>query len=399
MNKKLKIITIIFVLVAIISTASYCSAPYDTQTARIISVKDTISASGYILKSESPVKISGKFFEPGIKDGTRVSKGNPIGVSITGDINQDLAKELASVTDRINEIKQSGSIADLYSSDEARIYTAMHTLTADIRQNVLEGNFSSATEHTTQLEILIEKKDSVENGSAADELLVSLEEEKYNLEQKIGGMRQEVDAPSSGYFYSSLDGMETELNEDELRNIKNTDIKGFETTLKEYTLPEGYAGKITDTYVWYMAASVQSEEAQRLKAGNTVTISVDDSIYVEATVLAVNSDDTDKSAVILKCDKNIPGIFEKRTARFEICLAEHTGLYIPSAAIRVKDDITGVYVMDENNAVTFKCVNILMESQDYMIAQKDYVPPQDCPFEALKTYDNILVNPEVSNAD
>ena len=82
-----------------------------------------------------------------------------------------------------------------------------------------------------------------------------------------------------------------------------------------------------------------------------------------------------------------------------MCLAEHTGLYVPSAAVRVKDGITGVYVMNTNNSATFKCINILYESDDYIIVENNYIPPADVPYSSLKTYDNILVNPEVSRID
>ncbi len=399
MNKKLKIFMIILLLITIISTASYCSAPFDTETAHFISVRSTVCGSGYILKNETPIKISGGVFEPSISDGDRVSKGSVIGISITGDLDGEVAAELSEVTARINEIKNSESIADIYSSDQARIFSAMRTVTNDIRQSVLEGNLTAASESAAQLTTLMEKSKSVKGAAAQDELLVSLEEKKYQLEEQLGGMRKEVPSPAAGYFYSTLDGMEKTIRENDIIAITNSDISGFEKTLETYKPSLENAGKVTDTYAWYLAASIPTEDAQKLKTGTIVTVSVDESAFVSATVLAVNSDSTEKSAILLKSDKNISGVFEKRTAQFEICLAEHTGLYVPSAAIRVRDEIIGVYVIDENNHTTFKCVNILMEGEDYHIVQSGYVPPETSPYQSLKTYDNILVNPEVSDID
>lgn len=400
MSKPLRYFMLILLLITVISTASYCSAPYDTETAHIITVKNTISGGGYILRSENIVKTeSSGIFEPGVQSGTRVSKGSSVGVFTTGNLDKTLAQKLEDVTQRINEIKQSESISDIYASDEARIFAAMRTLTEDIRENIRKGDFMDASENTSQLAVLVEKKYSVENGSAADQLLVELEAEKYNLEQKIGGVRQEVRAPQSGYFYTALDGLENKVSVKDIPFITNSDIKGFETTLKNHDRGANEAGKIADSYEWYLVASIPNDDLGELKAGQEITLSVDESEFVKAQVISINPDSTDFSAVIIRSDRELPGIYEKRTTQFEICIAEHTGLYVPSAAIRVQNDITGVYVMNRTNEIAFKCIKILMEEPDYYIVQTDYEPPEDCPFEPLRTYDNILVNPEVSDVD
>ena len=85
--------------------------------------------------------------------------------------------------------------------------------------------------------------------------------------------------------------------------------------------------------------------------------------------------------------------------QFEICLEKYSGLYVPQAAIRILDDVTGVYVMNKNNSASFRAVKILTEQEDYYIVQKNYVPPADCSFSPLKVYDKILVNPEVAHLD
>ena len=400
MNKKLRYFILILLLITVISTASYCSAPYDTETAHIITVKNTISGGGYILRNESVITTENTgIFEQSVQNGTRVSRGSTVGVLTTGNLDENLIKKLEDVTNRINEIKEADSIASLYASDEARIYNAMHTITADIRANIRKGDYSKASENTAQLAVLVEKKYDVENGSAADQLLVSLEEEKYNLEQQIGGERKNISAPQSGYYYTELDGLEGTYSEKDLSLITNTKIREYEDSIKGYSKQKNIVGKISDSYEWFLVAMIPNSEAEELKPGMGVTLSVDESVFVDATVVAVNRDSTNYSAVVIKSTRNISGIYEKRTVQFEICLAEHTGLYVPAAAIRVKDDVTGVYVMNRANEVVFKCVKILMEEKDYYIVQTEYEPPEGSLYEALKTYDNILVNPEVSDID
>ena len=209
MHKVLKTGLIILLLALLLSTLSYCSAPFDTQTAHVVNVKKAITGSGFLLRKETLVKgNTNGVFETVAKDGTRVSRGTAVGVIISGNLDKALSEKLEEVSRRIEEIKQSGSIFDIYSSDEARIFSAMKDLTSTIRQRVSEEDFISARESTLSLSALIQKKNSAENMTSADKLLVSLEEEKYNLEQQLGGIREEVLAPASGYFYTTLDGLE-----------------------------------------------------------------------------------------------------------------------------------------------------------------------------------------------
>lgn len=395
MHKVLKTGLIILLLALLLSSFSYCSAPFDTQTAHVVNVKKAVTGSGFLLRKETLVKgNTNGVFETVAKDGTRVSRGSSVGVIISGNLDKALSEKLEEVSRRIEEIKQSGSIFDIYSSDEARVFSAMKDITSTIRQKVSEEDFISARESTLSLSALVQKKNSAENMTSADKLLVSLEEEKYNLEQQLGGIREEVLAPASGYFYTTLDGLEGKGNEKDIAALSASDINNFSQILKDFDPKSSANAKISDTYVWYLAATVPLEDAQLFSKGQEVSVSIDESPAVKAKILAVNTDASGEAALILKCDRNIVGIYEKRTAEFEICIEEYSGLYIPSAAVRVVDDIPGVYVMTKNKSVAFKCIDILLSEDNYYIAKNKYEPPEGSPYGPLKVYDNILVNPE-----
>lgn len=395
MNRALRITLLIVLLLAFISTVSYCSAPFDTETARMINIRKTVSGNGYILRRETPVEQTTRgVFEPSVQDGVRVSKGSGVGIAISGNYSETLVKKLEDVTRRIEEIKKSDSFADIYASDEARIFSALRDITKEIRNNARTENYSAAAQNAHQLSTLLEKKYSAENQGAAAELLVSLEEEKYELEQQLGGIREEVTASASGYFYSALDGLEGRANEKDLFALTPSKISKFADTIKEYEQDERCVGKVVDTYSWYLAAVIPKSEASLLEEGSNVTISIDETTPVTATIAAINTDDADRSAVIVKCTRNASNIFEKRTVEFEICYEEYSGLYVPSAAIRIRDDITGVYVINRNESVSFRCVDILLQEEDYYIVRSTYTPPEEVKYASLKIYDDILVNPE-----
>ena len=400
MNKALKTILLIALLAAFISTVSYCSAPFDTETARLISVRKTIGGHGYILRRETTVDSSPQsVFEPTVQDGVRVARESSIGISISGNYSKELVKKHAEVTERIEEIKKSGNIADIYTSDQARVYSALKDITAQIRKNAQNENYVEAAEDALQLNTILEKKYSSENKGAATELLASLEKEKLELESQLGSVREEVKAPSSGYFFTALDGLENYNYEDKILSILPAEIQVFPDTIKNYTPSGDYVGKVVGTYSWYLVANIPPEEAELLEVGSRVSLSVDESVPVSAVVAAINTDNTKNTAVVIKCTRNVNDVFEKRSVDFEICYKESSGLYVPSAAIRIKDNVKGVYVINENEVVSFRCVDILLQEKDFYVVRNGYTPPEDVEYSPLKLYDKILVNPEAVRID
>ena len=372
MNRTVKIILAAAALTAVLSTFLYFRYPYDTLTAEMAEVHKTVTGSGFILRGETVVENeSTGVFEPLVKDGTRVARGSTVGTVISGDLDEKLAEQLEDVTGRIDDIKRSESIADLYASDDARIYSVVKELAADIRAAAEKSDYSSAQDCKNRLSIIAEK-------SAAS---------------KTGGVRDEIAAPAAGFFYSSLDGLEYYGNADVVGTLKAEDIDGFSEIMKEFKPDSGQLAKIEDSYAWYLAATVKQSEAVDISQGDAVMLSIDEQAAVSATVLAKN-EENGTCALIVKSTRSVQGITDKRTCEFEIETKAFRGLRVPAEAIRVRGDVTGVYVVSENKAVSFKCVDMLCRDGDFYVVKNKYTPPRGSKFQALKIYDKILVNPE-----
>lgn len=394
MNRTVKIILAAAALTAVLSTFLYFRYPYDTLTAEMAEVHKTVTGSGFILRGETVVENeSTGVFEPLVKDGTRVARGSTVGTVISGDLDEKLAEQLEDVTGRIDDIKRSESIADLYASDDARIYSVVKELAADIRAAAEKSDYSAAQDCKNRLSIIAEKSAASKTGGARDELLLSLQKEQYELETRLGGVRDEIAAPAAGFFYSSLDGLEYYGNADVVGTLKAEDIDGFSEIMKEFKPDSGQLAKIEDSYAWYLAATVKQSEAVDISQGDAVMLSIDEQAAVSATVLAKN-EENGTCALIIKSTRSVQGITDKRTCEFEIETKAFRGLRVPAEAIRVKGDVTGVYVVSENKAVSFKCVDMLCRDGDFYVVKNKYTPPEGSKFQALKIYDKILVNPE-----
>lgn len=394
MNKKLKIILLIVAFLFIVSTISYCSAPYDTEPAELKTISTTIAGNGFILRNETVVsRDSQGVFEPLVKEGVRVSKGGTVGTIISGNLDNKLAERLEKVKARIEEIQNTQGFSNVYSSDDLRIYSVVKEMAGGIRTNADTENYIKAKEFADRLNTIIEKS-AEKDASARDKLLVSLEEEKYSLEKQLGGIRFEVSSPAAGIFYTHLDGLErTIAKDDEIKSLTPGDINSFSESLKNYKKPSEDVAKICDTYSWYLASCISKEDAEGLSPNQNILISVDEQPFIKATILSLNEGEGEV-ALIVKSTIDAKGITEKRTVKFEIKKEEVSGICIPSESLRVLDNTAGVYIINQNRTVSFRAVNIIKNYDDYYIVQNKFIPPLDSKYKALKVHDNILINPE-----
>ena len=137
MNKYLKRFLFFSLLLTFISTVSYCSAPFDTETAQTINVRKTINGEGYILRNETTVSPQSKgAFESGVQDGTRVSRNGSLGITISGNYNEELVEQLKSVSKRIDDILYEASIG-MTEEERTILYKSLSLIHQNL-QNLLK---------------------------------------------------------------------------------------------------------------------------------------------------------------------------------------------------------------------------------------------------------------------
>lgn len=108
--------------------------------------------------------------------------------------------------------------------------------------------------------------------------------------------------------------------------------------------------------------------------GKTITVNLPFSAVssVKATVAAINENrETGEAALVLACNLMNSDIALLRQESAELVIASHTGLKIPTDALRVDEDGNkGVYVLSGNIA-KFKKVNIVYSTDDFVLSHAD----------------------------
>ncbi len=400
MRKVLKIILAVVIVAAAVSTVRYCSNPYNTQTVTYYEYQKSIQGEGFILRNETVISndVPG-VFEPFVNEGERVSRDARVGTVMSGEPDEKLVSELGQVRQRIEDIEKSATIADVYQSDAIRISNAVSNDVKDLRAAVQNGDLAAATEMKREIGYLKDRSVQIENNEQTDQLLEELYLRRYEIEDAIGSVQNEIYAPISGVYSSIVDGLEQYGSNKALAELTPEQVESFGDILETYQQDAKDVCKISDNFAWYLVADITEEEAADVKVGSTVTVTVlsADSAEVTGTVYSLGEAQDGKRVMVVRSDLFVEGISSLRRVDYEVVLQKHTGLKIPSAALRIEDGHKGVYILIDKQK-SFRYVNddpFRSEDDEYYIVDRKYIPsgaPTD--YVPLKEYDKVLLKPE-----
>ncbi len=400
MGKYLKLILCAVLIVGIAFGVYRCTNPYKTETVAYYEYQKAISGQGYILRSETIVTndVPGTF-EPFVNEGDRVSRNAKIGTVISGKPDEKLIEELGSVKERIEDIEKSNSIAGIYQSDTMRIANAVKADVKNLRAAVTDGDLSRATELKKEIGYLKSRTAQIENNESGQLLLSELYDRKKTIEDAIGTSQQEVCSPISGVYSSTIDGLEKYGSEDELAKLLPDDVEAFDQLTEAYDKNSNEICKITDSFTWYLASVITSEEAEDVNPGNSVTIKFDDvgSGEIQGKVYSLSEIKDGKQVMVISSNLFVEGISGARKVSYEVILQKKTGLRIPSSALRIEDGKKGVYILIDKKK-SFRYVNndpFRSDDDEFYIVDRKYSPAgASSEYVPLKENDKVLINPE-----
>lgn len=341
---------------------------YQTKTTLLKTVEQGIDTTVFIVRDEAYLnKIdSNKTSVSLISDGERVAENEII--SALFDSRQeaeDYKKRLfyESELDRyISFLSQEKiNISDIMTYD-----SKTNDLFCKYVDSIRENSFDEARENISEF---CNKLTSRQSAMGVEVDLDGIINELNSKVNKLKNITPEfVMSKTTGYFVNNVDGYENVLKYDEIENITT---KMIDDAISSEKQPEGsYAGKIINSFNWYMVCSVTSKDVQDLDEGKYVTVRFLNSSSVEekAEIVAINTESKDKVALVLKCNNVTSKVFPLRKEKVKIITDSVRGYSINKDAIRTIDGQNGVYVL-RGKIINFRYVDILYTDSDYVLVR------------------------------
>ncbi len=303
-------------------------------------------------------------------DGTRVTARTHVASVYSGEIDEAKSQSIKTLSEKINTLETSIKNQSQDSQGKGSNNSVLLKKMCKVAYYSQNGDFESALKETNEIEGLALGT----NGSTPEKELEKLKNQRDDVERTITGQKDVFYSKTSGVIYSKVDGFETTINRD---TIKNADQKMFNSLWNakevDYTKTDGnyVFGKIVNNYEALLLVKLGAKDAEGIDEGDLLHIKSSDVTggKIPCTVSQINREGRE-AVLTLRVSKNLDTLSAERKFEFELIKKTYSGLRLPKEAI--KEDENGKFVhVIKDSVVKKKTVEILCEKNEFVIVTED----------------------------
>lgn len=299
-----------------------------------------------------------------------------------------------SLQNRIDDLNEQISVLQdaekLIGSDNSQLEAFSNQIYehhSKMIQEIINGNYLEASEmKNTYLNLLCKKQ--IINGFAENYTakIAELKDQVLTLSSQISSKPTNFSLSDVGYFVSSVDGYEDQLNYDSLETLNKADIEQIINN-PSISNDKSLIGKIVSDYKWKMVCIVPAAQAKSIYRNAKLTVRIGSSSFdIEGNVDSIEDLDSENKKLILSFNVFNQDLINSRTAHIKILFDEYNGIRIPSSAIHFNDKgEMGVFIKIGVN-IHFRYIDVVRTEGDYTLV-KDTSDKESY----LALYDSVIV--------
>ncbi|MGI6030702.1 MAG: HlyD family efflux transporter periplasmic adaptor subunit [Eubacteriales bacterium] len=365
-----------------------------TEPAEAYTAHRRLNMTGLLIRSEDVIyNMNGGVTALEVYDGSRVAKGAQVAKVYQSAEDVEVQIRIQELNSQINSLETAQSPTGMTLRDPVAIESRITELAGQIAYDADRGDMEDMAEIKEEIELLLHVKNLVTNKVVNfDSEIAALTKERDQLMASVSGSVENIYAPASGYFCSSIDGYEEVLRPDMLESVNVADVElMLEMEPAQPDVNADYiVGKLVKDFYWYYAGIVEEEAMEEVSIGQSVkmTFPFSEGQQISGTIYHISQPSDGKCALVIQSSTMTN---EMKTLRKESCdmiLGTYDGILVPKIARREVDGQVGVFTM-EGSTCTFKPMEVLYEEGDYIIAAREdpVLSGKDC----LQVGDEIIV--------
>ena len=368
--------------------------PYPTAQAYAYSVDDTIAATGFLARREQVISGSGSIVRLVPAEGEKVRAGATVAYLYADQLSLERSQRLEDLQAEADQLAQAIAAAGESGGEETsreRVTDAMVTL----RSAVAAGDFTRLESQISSFKSAVyQQAQRYGDAGALSAALASAQAEMESLRAQTKDVGR-VTVAESGVFSGQVDGYEAILTPDRLEALTPSKLAGLEDQAQP--VEPGSLGKLITDTTWYFACTLSEENARRLTEGGKVTVrfSRDWAGDVDMTVERISAPEEGQVAIILSSHRFLSDVTLLRRQTVELVFEARRGLRVPTAAVRMEEGQSVVYVQVGVKAEK-KPVSVLAQGEDFYLVEP--LLPQDASEKteklALRAGDAVIIASE-----
>lgn len=310
-----------------------------------------------------------------VSDGDRVSQNSSISTTYNGAVDNIALKKLRTIDTKINNLKALNTEEELYKTDSASSEN-------EIANKMSEVLVHSKTNSIEQIHNLREDINALRAGEnvSLNNKIETLYADRINIESSMPVSKTDTVADKAGIFSSYIDGLESVLTPERIKEYSPSYINSLNTQENEYINGKSVITgdpicKVMNNHNWYILGFVDTERKSLISENSVVTVKFPSlsGSSVKGTVDYISEPDEDgNSLFLIKIQTYVESAFSFRNIDVQVVFNEYSGYKVPTDSIHTGEGINEYYVYARKGSGAYKCdVEILYSdtSDGYSIIQ------------------------------
>ncbi len=338
--------------------AQFANTGVATEVATRGQVSDTLQAKGFAIRDEVVLNqpYSG-VLNYRVGSGTRVSQGGVVADIFKSENDAAAQNMIDSLEREIDSLRQLAKPSDLFVSNPNMIGSQIYNALGDISLEIRANNFSEIGGLKDTLQNALSRKQVIAGEESAEDYaqrVEDLEAQLQSLEARGAKAMDHITAPRAGYFIDSVDGYESIMEPDLVKNITVSQAKKLLEQEEPAYTGTGAIGKICSDFTWKLVCVIPDDEMIKFEGVTQVTLDIPfaSAETIPAKVLAKNRDSTTgETAVVFECSYMDADLAAVRNETVHISVKTYDGVLVSEKALRF-EDVEYTTVDEDGNAVT-----------------------------------------------
>ena len=390
-------IAVIYILYAVILLNKNESGTIFVEQGTILQEETVV---GYIIRNEQVIR--NEEYQNGIiqiaDEGEKVYRNEAV-FQYYSDEAKELSNQITELDLLIQEKLKTENITS--NADIKLIETQIEDKIEDLRSL---NNTQEITEYNNTIKKLLEKKISTlgEINGATDELK-SLVKKRNNLNDQIANSTKYLTAPISGIVSYKIDGLEEELTTQDFNKFSSEYLENLNLKAGQIVATSGEAGKVIDNFSYYIATSMDSEEAMNSKIGDKVKIRFSTNDEIKAEIVHINEEKNER-VLILKIDRLTEKLINYRKISFDVIWSSDSGLKVQNKAIGTDENGLSYVIRTKSGYLSKLIVKVVNSNENYSIVTTydteeltslGFTQEEISDYKKIKLYDEVLLYPSL----
>ena len=358
----------------------YFDDPLTTTLAYTYQVEEKTTLSGYVVREEQVLPDDDGLLRLQRSEGERISKGGLVATAYADQTSLDRQNEIDDLEARIGQLEYAQEAA-LGADVSMKLDDQILRDLLAVRSALAADRLAEAGEQGRELRSLVLKRDYTDTDTEdLASQIEALEAQVKTLKSQAASSTRRITAPLSGLYSAVVDGYETVLTPEMLKDLTPSALKG----IKPDEGVRSRVGKLILGDSWYYTAVMDAQEAEELEESGSLSLrfskSADRDLAV--TVDTIGPEENGKAAVTFRGTTYLQELTMLRQQSAEIIRRSVSGIRVPTEALRAEKvavdkegnrtvtEGTGVYCVVGMEA-RFKPVKVLYSGDGFVLVRAD----------------------------